>query len=163
MRAANLKDLPAILAITKETVEIMAKEGNPQWDETYPNEQDFRRDILEGSLFVFEENEEILGFICLNLQQPKEYQKAAWSQNAPATVLHRTAVSPAHRGKGTAKALFAFAKEYAIQNGTRYIRTDTHSSNEKMNALMLRCGFVKTGEIPLAGREGRFFAYEWVL
>lgn len=37
-----------------------------QWDENYPNEIVFQEDIQAQELYVFKENDEILGFISIN-------------------------------------------------------------------------------------------------
>ncbi len=60
------KDLNSILEITKDALNAMKTMNFHQWDENYPNEIVFQEDIQAQELYVFKENDEILGFICIN-------------------------------------------------------------------------------------------------
>lgn len=64
-KAVN-KDLNSILEITKDALNAMKAMNFHQWDENYPNEIVFQEDIQAQELYVFKENDEILGFICIN-------------------------------------------------------------------------------------------------
>lgn len=56
IRKAEAKDLDRIMEIIKATIAEMKTYGNTQWDENYPQKQDFTGDIESGSLYVNEEN-----------------------------------------------------------------------------------------------------------
>ena len=105
----------------------MREEGSDQWDHTYPLRKDFEQDFQNGSLFVFEHNQEIVGSITVDQTQPKEYEAVTWTQNEQAYVFHRLVVKPGARKLGIASQLIDFAEEYALLNGVKYMRIDTYS------------------------------------
>lgn len=67
------KDLNSILEITKDALNAMKAMNFHQWDENYPNEIVFQEDIQVQELYVFKENDEILGFICINEKFEPEF------------------------------------------------------------------------------------------
>jgi GNAT superfamily N-acetyltransferase len=160
---ATDKDIPHIMRIAKESIALMRAEGNPQWDETYPAQQDFLRDIKQHSLYVYCAENDPCAFICLDGNEPSAYRGLPWRGEMPALILHRFAVSPASRGNGIGKAMLDFTKIHARQKGLHSIRTDTFSGNANMNHLFRRNGFVKTGEIHLRKIERPFYCYEYLL
>ena len=56
IRKAEVKDLDRIMEIIKATIAEMKTYGNTQWDENYPQKNDFIGDVESGSLYVSEEN-----------------------------------------------------------------------------------------------------------
>ena len=52
IRLATCDDLPALMALMRRVVPLMRLAGNLQWDENYPNEAVFQRDIDLGQLWV---------------------------------------------------------------------------------------------------------------
>ena len=70
IRKAEVRDLDRIMEIIKATIEEMKKYGNTQWDENYPQKNDFIGDVESESLYVSEENGELYGFICANFVEP---------------------------------------------------------------------------------------------
>lgn len=93
-KAVN-KDLNSILEITKDALNAMKTMNFHQWDENYPNEIVFQEDIQAQELYVFKENDEILGFICINEKfKPEFYKQVIFNKNYDdkAFYLHRLAV-----------------------------------------------------------------------
>ncbi|EET84500.1 putative acetyltransferase [Clostridium carboxidivorans P7] len=54
MRKAVIEDTKEIMQIIKETIAEMRTYNNTQWDENYPQEKDFMKDIQRGDLYVAE-------------------------------------------------------------------------------------------------------------
>ncbi|RDY27012.1 GNAT family N-acetyltransferase [Romboutsia weinsteinii] len=160
MRKAKTSDLNNIMKVIDLTVKEMKQENNTQWDERYPIEEDFLVDIEKGTLYVEEVDGEFKGFICVDFNQPKEYDDINWSSNKESMVIHRMAVNPACRRQGIGQRLIKFADELAIENKANYIKTDTYSINTKMDALFKKCGFVKVGEMDFLGKEKPFYCYD---
>ena len=52
IRPATNEDLPALMALMRRIVPLMLAAGNLQWDDSYPNESVFQRDIDLGQLWV---------------------------------------------------------------------------------------------------------------
>ena len=63
IRKAKISDVGTIMTIINETVKEMKSYGNNQWDENYPNSETFINDIKNDSLYVYEEDNNIKGFI----------------------------------------------------------------------------------------------------
>lgn len=72
----------------------------------------------------------------------------------PAVYIHRIATDPQFRGNSFVKHIVAWAKEYATENGKKYIRVDTGSGNDKLNNYYIGCGFTYLGIIHLGDTAG---------
>ncbi|HZK53641.1 MAG TPA: GNAT family N-acetyltransferase [Desulfosporosinus sp.] len=163
IRKATLEDLEDIMEIIKQTIVEMNAYDNYQWDENYPQEEDFIRDIQKEELFVIERKRKIAGFVCINKVEPVEYNGLNWTVDEAAVVLHRMSVYTAYRRSGIGMELMRFADEVALKNNLKYIKTDTYSINKNMNALFVKCGYNLVGEIRFLGKEKTFYCYEKVI
>jgi GNAT superfamily N-acetyltransferase len=163
IRKANSTDIKQIMIIIRETIAEMHSYGNHQWDENYPQEKDFLQDIQRGDLYVSDREGSLVGFACIKKVEPAEYTSLPWSLQEPAMIVHRMAVAPAYRRSGIGTELMKFADEYALKNNVRYLKTDTYSINTKMNALFVKCGYKRIGEMSFLGKEKPFYCYEKTL
>ncbi|SPF54158.1 Acetyltransferase, GNAT family [Candidatus Desulfosporosinus infrequens] len=163
IRKAVSADIKEIMDIIRVTIIEMHSNYNQQWDETYPQEKDFIRDISCGDLYVLERDGKLIAFVCVNTVEPSEYKGLCWSQSKEAMVIHRMSVDPEYRRKGVAKELMIFAEDLAKIKSNRYLKTDTYSTNDKMNALFIKCGYNFIGEIRLIGKEKPYYCYDKVL
>jgi ribosomal protein S18 acetylase RimI-like enzyme len=161
MRLAVHEDLPALMRLVRRVVPLMRATGNLQWDENYPDEAVFRRDIDMKQLWIGEIGTEIAGVAALTMNQEPDYAQVGWDINESAIVVHRLAVDPAFRGAGVASALMAKAEEIAVNRGIPVLRVDTNTQNEATQRLFPKLGYQLAGEIGLEFRPGlRFFCYE---
>lgn len=160
MRLATQTDISGIMAIVRQTIAQMHSEGNTQWDENYPAADDFLGDVAAGTLYVATENEAILGFACINGEEPAEYADVPWRQGVPALVVHRMAVAKEARGKGVAKKMMLYAEALARQKGIGYIKVDTYSKNPAMNGLLLSLEYVLVGHMHFKGKPELFGCYD---
>lgn len=163
IRKAVKEDLKDIMKIIRETIVEMHSYNNYQWDDNYPQEKDFAKDIEKGDLYVIEEERELRGFACINKEEPEEYTDINWSLDEERLVLHRMAVSSSYRQMGIGSNLINFADELASENNIRYLKTDTYSLNTKMNAFFMKSGYKLVGEMRFLGKEKPFYCYEKVL
>jgi GNAT superfamily N-acetyltransferase len=163
IRKANYTDIKEIMNIIRDTVVEMHSDGNTQWDENYPQENDFLKDIQKGDLYVCERDGNLAGLVCINKIQPLEYKGLPWSKEETAIIVHRMAVSQSYRRRGIGTELMAFAEEFAVQNNVQYLKTDTYSINTKMNAMFVKCGYKWVGEMSFRSKEKPFYCYEKVL
>lgn len=69
-------------------------------------------------------------------------------------------INPKYRNQGTATKLIEFAEKIAKENGVNYIKTDTYSINKKMNALLLKLGYIHRGNMNFLGKEKEFYCYD---
>jgi ribosomal protein S18 acetylase RimI-like enzyme len=161
MRLAAHDDLPALMSLVRRVVPLMLASGNLQWDENYPDEDVFRRDIDLKQLWIAEIGTSIAGIAAVTMDQEPDYEQVGWDINEPAIVVHRLAVDPAFRGAGVAAALMQKAEEVAVECGIPVLRVDTNTQNEATQRLFPKLGYSLAGEISLQFRPGlRFFCYE---
>ena len=162
IRLATTNDLPQLMALVRRTVPLMHAAGNMQWDDAYPNEDIFARDIELDELWLTESAAgAITGVAAITTDQSPEYAGVGWNIHEPAIVIHRLAVDPEHRGSGIAGALMQHAECVARERGIPSLLVDTSAENEAAHRLILRCGYKYAGEIALHFRPGlRVFCYE---
>ncbi|WP_233269803.1 GNAT family N-acetyltransferase [Heyndrickxia camelliae] len=163
IRKGQIEDIPAIMKMVQDTVEIMKEENNDQWSDVYPTASNFEMDVENGSLYVLEEAGEVIGSITVDQNQPSEYEPIPWRKADNAFVFHRLVVSPRSRGKGEATKLIKYAEQYAIDNEVPYMRIDTYSLNKKAQKLFEKNGYKKVGEMPYHGKTHPFFCYDKLL
>ena len=161
IRLATGEDLAALMELMRRVVPLMRAAGNLQWDETYPNETVFQRDIDLEQLWVAEADTGIAGLAAITMDQEPDYTQVGWDVNEPAVVVHRLAVDPGFRGAGIAAALMQKAEEIAAERGIAVLRVDTNTQNTATQRLFPKLGYQLAGEIGLEFRPGlRFFCYE---
>ena len=140
----------------------MRRAGIDQWDETYPSVQVFEDDAAAGNLFVLRDaGGAVIGAVTLDQQQPPEYAAVAWQYPGPVGVIHRLMVSPAHQGRGHAKALMRAVEAPARARGCRALRLDTFLGNLVALRLYDALGYVRAGEVTF--RKGAFACFEKAL
>ena len=161
IRLATCEDLPALMGLVRRVVPLMRAKGNLQWDENYPNDAVFQRDIDLGQLWVADVETSVAGLAAITLDQEPDYAQVGWDISEPAVVVHRLAVDPAFRGAGIAGALMQKAEEVAADRGIAVLRVDTNTQNAATQRLFPKLGYQLAGEIGLEFRPGlRFFCYE---
>jgi ribosomal protein S18 acetylase RimI-like enzyme len=161
IRLATHQDLAALMALVRRVVPLMRSAGNLQWDENYPNEAVFERDIDLKQLWIAGIGPDIAGIAAITMDQEPDYAQVGWDISEPAIVVHRLAVDPAFRGAGVASSLMQTAEQIAVERGISVVRVDTNTQNEATQRLFPKLGYQLAGEISLEIRPGlRFFCYE---
>ncbi len=159
-------EIDAIIALTKRCGTHMRENGIDQWDENYPDYASISTDLKTETLFVFREDEVILGIVVLNESQDEEYNQISWMTDYEARnlVVHRLAVDPIHQGKGIARMLMNHAENYARQNQYDSIRLDTFSQNTRNQRFYTNRGYTDLGSVYLKyKKEHPYFCYELLL
>lgn len=67
----------------------------------------------------------------------------------PSVYIHRIATNPAFRGRNFVAHIAGWARTYAGQHGKKFIRMDTWSGNEMLNAYYIKSGFSYLGNIEI--------------
>lgn len=149
------------MALIRRVVPAMRACGNLQWDEAYPNEEVFLRDMSLDQLWVSEDLGRITGVAAITTDQEPEYAEVGWDITELAVVVHRLAVDPDFQGQGVATALMRQAEAMAVERKIPVLRLDTNTQNEATQRLFPKLGYTFTGEIGLGFRPGlRFRCYE---
>lgn len=110
----------------------------------YPTRADAEKALRNQSLYVYVENDVVLGSIIINGQQPEEYKKIYWKSQASdekVKVIHLLMVRPCMAGKGIGTALIDFAVNIARQQSCIAVRLDTGEQNIPAVALYKKLGF----------------------
>ena len=165
IRKATLKDLDAILKITKSCAEEMISKNIFQWNDSYPNRKAFENDIHNGRLYVREEKRKIIGSICVSDFMDEEYLAVRWLSTSNNNIyIHRLAVDPTSQGQGFGQDMMNFAENFAKRKNYQSIRLDTFSMNVRNQRFYKQRGYKRLGSIffPNQSKEP-FYCYELIL
>ena len=165
IRKGNHTDINRVLKITKACTELMIKNNVFQWNDFYPNENAFEKDVAREELYVMEADSELIGCVTISTLMDDEYIHVSWLAPSKKNLyIHRLAVHPKHQGKGYAQQLMAFAETYAISNEFNSIRLDTFSKNLRNQKFYELRGYKRLEEIKFPNQsEHPFYCYELVL
>lgn len=165
IRLANKSDIPEILEMTGACAQHMISNGIYQWNEHYPSEKAFEKDLDRGELYVLEMDEKIIGSIVISTLMDEEYVPVEWlTPNENNVYIHRLGVHPEVQGKGYAQQMMQFAEEYARNQNFVSVRLDTFSQNKHNQRFYEKRGFQRLGDIFFPKQsEHPFHCYELVL
>lgn len=162
-RQATIEELPAIWEILKSAIERRKIDGSNQWQDGYPNPDVVRKDIDKGSGFVLTEDNEIVGYCSVLIDDEPAYAdiQGNWLTDGSFVVYHRVAIADRHLRKGYARKLLQQIEVYAQEREILSIRADTNFDNHGMLGLFEQLGYVYCGEVFFRGSARK--AYEKVL
>ena len=163
IRIARMEDLDQIMAIVKETVEDLKSENNFQWSDIYPNIDHFIQDIKNNDLFIYDKENQVAGFICINQKQDEAYKGLPWQSNKAAIVIHRFAIKRDNQRQKIGSKLLEYTEGFARNKGIYYIKVDTNTNNYRMNKLFEKNKFNFVGTIHLRDLIDKFNCYDKVL
>ena len=147
IRHAAESDLPRILEIYDIARQFMRQSGNmTQWINGYPSEPLLRQDIMNGNLYVMEDEGGIYGAFAFILGDDPTYAEieGAWQDVAtPYGTIHRIGSDGTHRG------VLHECVNWAARR-ISHLRVDTHADNYVMQRCILREGFSYCGVIHVA-------------
>lgn len=154
IRLATAKDLDEVSALYDSlNLHLETNVNYAGWAiGRYPTMQTAQDALSENSLYVYEENLQILGTVILNSQQPESYRDASWSEDIPAKQVlsvHTLAVHPKFLYRKIGEELLLFAEECAKRQNMLCIRLDTLLRNLPAARLYRRLGYKEAGVIDL--------------
>lgn len=152
IRKATPADLEAVAGIYDEIhTEEEAGRATIGWIRgIYPTRATAEESLKKGSLFVLEEDGQVLAAAKVDREQVPEYADAHWTSAAPAEqvmVLHTLVVSPRQKGRGLGSQFVAFYEDYAKAQGCPYLRMDTNERNAAARAMYARLGYREVGTV----------------
>lgn len=164
LRKAKRNDLVRVMEITRAVVPLMQAAGNTQWSDVYPGLPRFEQDCNNGSLYVYEEEGGIRGFVVVDDEHPEAYGGIGWEvPRAKSAAMHRMAVDPGSQGKGFAGHMVKSVESMLVDAGYAAIHTDTSLENGKMQYQFEKQGFEFRGRLHLDENEDDWYvAYEKV-
>ncbi|GFI60083.1 hypothetical protein IMSAG044_00976 [Lactobacillaceae bacterium] len=151
LRRAQLQDLPAIMKIIDDAKELLKKNGSPQWQNGYPNQETLTQDIAMQTNWVLINDNKVAATATLQLTPEPTYRnitQGQWQQpDEPYATIHRVAISSNYRGQGLSKLLFSNLLTVGQMQGIKNFRVDTHRSNKAMQHIAENFNFKKQGII----------------
>ena len=105
--------------------------------------------IEEGNLYLYREENVILGAMAVTMYQEEDYHAIEWSKQVAdnkVAVIHILAVSPDCQGKGIGSEMVREAINLAKEKGMQAIRLDALASNIPAHRMYERLGFEYRGK-----------------
>ncbi len=118
----------------------------------YPTRRDAQSALDSGTLYVYEEDGDLLGSIIVDAVQPEEYRDITWGEplcEDEVMVIHLLMVRPCAAGRGIGSALVRYAVELARARPCRALRLDTGSQNVPAVSLYKKSGFRIVAAAPM--------------
>lgn len=156
---ATLKELEEIDELAVRVITNMTLLKIPQWTLSYPRSKHYFRDVIDGSLYIYKEDQKILGVMTVLPDDEPTYKTiTGWLRNN-SLVIHRMLVDPSIQKKGIAQKLLNFAITKGIKEHYHSIKIDTHLENYKMRNFLGKNDFQEIGYLSCINRQ----AYEKIL
>ncbi|MDE6387605.1 MAG: GNAT family N-acetyltransferase [Lachnospiraceae bacterium] len=158
-RMATSEDLQEICDLFDHAVKAMIENKIFQWDEFYPTDKDFRKDIDRKHLYVGVMEEKIAVVYVINQRCDEQYIKGTWKYvDAPYYVIHRLCVNPVFQNQGIARRTLQHIEEQLAGWGIHAIRLDAFAANPYAIKLYENMGYAKAGTVDF--RKGKFYLME---
>ena len=142
LRLATEKDLEQLEKMYSKIAERLTKNKiYIYWSDYYPYADFEEFDIKNQNLYVFEENENIVGAFCLTSSHEKANQISWKHQTENAFYISKLGVNINNLKQGIGSNLINHAKELAKQNGANALRLFVVDINTPAIKLYEKCGF----------------------
>lgn len=155
VRLAIKEDGAEIQKIFEDAKDLFAKEKFFQWSGDYPSIIDFKNDLINNIVIVYELNKVVCGCATILLQPDKNYNviNGKWLNDNEYISIHRIATKKNYYNMGVATSLFKECERIALTKKINNIRIDTHKLNIHMRSLLNKLGYKECGVIELLERE----------
>lgn len=171
LQQATLYDYESVLAFYEDVTDHTPGIGHQaRWQKgKHPTAAGIKAYIEEGSMYLYREQEVIVGAMALTMYQGEDYHPVEWArplQDDEVAVLHIFAVSPDRQGKGIGSSLVRAAVGLAREKGKKAFRLDTLASNLPAQHLYESLGFRYRGRQYLYAENTAwtdFYFYEFEL
>ncbi|MDO5154729.1 MAG: GNAT family N-acetyltransferase [Eubacteriales bacterium] len=161
-RIGTLADVDHICLLIADAIKEMESKGIYQWDSIYPTREDFIDDIQKNTLYVVEDNMELVAIYVISEEYDDAYDGCEW-ENATDTacILHRLCVSPHFQNKGVGKQVLLHIEEQLAALSYQSVRLDVYTKNPYALRLYENNGYRERGFADW--RKGRFLLMEKTL
>ncbi len=139
---ATQSDLEEARSILQEANEWTGREGACIWRDSEIGVEKIQHLIELGSLHLVMLDNNIVGTISYEVEDPIYYPEITDGSTA---FVHRLAVRRVFGGQGVGKAMIAWAREKAIGQGKTYLRLDCIAERQSLCDFYESLGFTKTG------------------
>ena len=161
---AKISEIPEIMSLTRACAKAMIAQNIYQWNEHYPSQDAFNKDIARKELYVLKHENAIIGTLVISTFMDEEYTAINWlTPSVNNYYIHRLAVHPNFQKQGYATTLMDYAEAFAKAKNATSIRLDTFSENKRNQRFYEARGYQKLGNIFFPKQsEHPFYCYELV-
>ena len=139
------------MKIITDAKTYLRQQGLSQWNlaDGYPGINDILKDIENNQLYLYIENNEILGVMSIVIRPDENYEEidGSWLTTDKYASIHRIATKTHHKGLGVKMLLEA--EEIIKTKNIFSIKIDTHKINIPMSSTIKKCGYTYCGVIKL--------------
>lgn len=117
----------------------------------YPTKETAEDALAKGTLFVCEEEGQVVAAAKIDRNQVPEYADCPWEREAleeQVMVLHTLVVDPDVPRRGYGRAFVRFYEQYARENACPYLRIDTNERNAVARKMYQALGYREAGIVP---------------
>lgn len=160
IRKASLYDLAQVEKCFVELLEYEQEHvAYTSWKlNIYPTRKTAEKSLLEGNLYIMEQDGEICACIIASHNQPPKFNNIEWKYPAlpnEVVVINLLCVRPSKARRGIGKSMVQFIIEKAKNMNCKTVRLDTGVQNMPAIALYTNIGF------ELAGNNNDYLFYEF--
>ena len=150
MIKAIMKDLDDIKELYKKIVnETPDMEKYAKWIwSMHPTEKMIEDYVKDGSMYIYFNQEEIIGAMAVTMRQGVDYHGIEWKNylnDDEVAVIHILGVNPDYQKQGVCRLLIDEAISIAKTNGKKALRLDALATNTPAHRIYLSKGFLCMG------------------
>lgn len=112
----------------------------------HPTSAKIKRYVDEGTMYLHEEDGEIISAVAMLPYQEEDYHGTVWAEDLPdneVAALHLLCVNPKYQRRGIAGETLAAVYEIAKAMGKKSVRLDTLGSNISAQMMYEKLGYTK--------------------
>ncbi|MDY0118732.1 MAG: GNAT family N-acetyltransferase [Bacilli bacterium] len=148
---ATINDFESIIKFYDDvTLRTPDMETYARWKKgQHPTEEGIKAYIEEGSMYLYKENDTIVGAMAVTMYQGEDYHAIEWAKHVEdneASVIHILAVNPDYQGTGVGAEMIREAINLSVDLGMKSIRLDALASNTPAHKIYKRIGFEYRGK-----------------
>lgn len=148
---ATINDFESIIKFYDDvTLRTPEMETYARWKKgQHPTEEGIKAYIEEGSMYLYKENDTIVGAMAVTMYQGEDYHVIEWAKHVEdneASVIHILAVNPDYQGTGVGAEMIREAINLSADSGMKSIRLDALASNTPAHKIYRRIGFEYRGK-----------------
>lgn len=136
----DTSDIDEIMVLKEKINQDLLAQGMGQWNNGYPNEEVFLKDIEINSQYkMLDDNGRIIGIGSINKNQHLKFAEANWADKSDGYLLiYRLGIDPDYQNQGLAGKMMDFLEGIAKKQNASSIRLGALSSYEKVVNFYLK-------------------------
>ncbi len=148
---ATINDFESIIEFYDDVIlRTPEMETYARWKKgQHPTEEGIKAYIEEGCMYLYKENDTIVGAMAVTMYQGEDYHAIEWAKHVEdneASVIHILAVNPDYQGTGVGAEMIREAINLSVDSGMKSIRLDALASNTPAHKIYKRIGFEYRGK-----------------